>query len=165
MYRVYKLQHVSHKPGSGTSEIYEPVKRRREVLMCGDLIPVGCFGNRSARPRKYIKMWINISPVFISGSDSTRITRITRIRTDMIIRGNPSDPCHPCSWSRFSPQRTQRTQSFSVIYYKCLRRNVILYLCSSAFICGFGLPRPVIYAETSARIEWINSRRVTLLRT
>ena len=35
----------------------------------------------------------------ISTSDSTRMTRITRMHTDTIIRVNPSDLCHPCSWS------------------------------------------------------------------
>jgi hypothetical protein len=45
----------------------------------------------------------------------------------------------------------------SKLYFKCLRRNVLLYLRSSAFICGFGLLRPVIYAETSALIDWIDS--------
>jgi hypothetical protein len=49
--------------------------------------------------------------------------------------------------------RTQKLKRFSTLFYKYLRRNVLLYLRSSVFICGFGLPGPVIYAETSARIE------------
>jgi len=31
-------------------------------------------------------------------NDRTRIARMTRIRTDGIIRENPFDPCHPCAF-------------------------------------------------------------------
>jgi len=41
---------------------------------------------------------------------------------------------------RFSPQRTQKTQSMSTFYDIYLRRHVFLNLRSSVFICGFGLP-------------------------
>jgi len=57
---------------------------------------------------------------------------------------------------------TQRSQSLRAFYYTYLRRHVELNLRSSAFICGFVKPWQVILTETSARIDLMDSRRITV---
>jgi len=65
---------------------------------------------------KYL-CWLMISkhPV-LSISVCTRMARITRIRTDVIIRRNPSDPCNPCSLSiLLDSRRLQITKALFIL--------------------------------------------------
>ena len=61
---------------------------------------------------------------------------------------------------RFSTQRSRKSQSRSSSK-KHLRRNVISHLRLSAFIRGSKLPALFIFDKNLARLESIDSRRVT----
>ena len=91
-----------------------------------------------------------------SGFDSSRLHR-----KNVCARKNYIKMC--INMRRFSPQSSQRTQSMSAFYSKYLRSNVISHLRSSALIPVSNC-QGSFFAKTSAHIDSLDSRRVTIVR-